>query len=319
MKELINFCAIPGYEEQTAEEIGSLASYLKQNGLAGIELFRYHNESNLFSYKAETVGVHLKFWPFWLDFWRGEGYKKKLLFTDEKAMRDYYFGAITPDEWLEQIRINIRLALEEEPEYLVWHISESDTEEIFTFKFKHTNYEVLQAAAEVYNAVRECVPPSVTVLFENLWWPGLRLTEPEAVAYFFERVRGENTGLILDAGHLLNTNPSLRSEDEGMAYILRILEALGVWRKKIRGIHFNASFSGEYQRSFERSVPLKVTQRQIMKHVSLLDCHQPWRTAKAAALIDLVKPDYLVHELYYADFKELAEFVALQKLALRRG
>ena len=59
----------------------------------------------------------------------------------------------------------------------------------------------------------------------------------------------------------MNTNPSLRSQEEGIEYILRILDGMGSYRDYIRGIHLHYSLSGEYvlqaQRERRRSIPCR--------------------------------------------------------------
>ena len=92
-------------------------------------------------------------------------------FPDEKALTAYY-GACDTDGWLEEIRKNIRAALAEKPEYLVWHVADCTLEEAWTRQFYYTSKDVLRETAAIYNAVSEEVPETVEVLFENIFWPG---------------------------------------------------------------------------------------------------------------------------------------------------
>lgn len=57
---------------------------------------------------------------------------------------------------------------------------------------------------------------------------------------------------MLDTGHLMNTNPELQTEQDGIEYILKTVKALGEDRKLIRGLHLNCSLSGDYVKTFER-------------------------------------------------------------------
>lgn len=50
------------------------------------------------------------------------------------------------------------------------------------------------------------LPPHVALLFENLWWPGLTLKNPKLVAKLLKNVKHPNLGIMLDLGHLMNTN-----------------------------------------------------------------------------------------------------------------
>ena len=116
----------------------------------------------------------------------------KQQFRNIRERNKYFKDAMSCDEWLSVIRRNIGAALAQSPEYLVWHVAEANNEEAFTFEFNYSDREVLTAAADVFNAVCDEIPAHVPVLFENLWWPGLRLTDVRNVKYFFERLHHKN-------------------------------------------------------------------------------------------------------------------------------
>lgn len=137
------------------------------------------------------------------------------------------------EDWIEKIRRNIRAARAEKPEYLVWHVAHCSLDEIWTRRFRYSSHDVLKAVAEVYGAVAEEVPPSVTVLFENIFWPGLYTLEPEEVDYFFSLLPGKNTGIMLDTGHLMNTNPCLVTEEDGARYVKDVVNRLGSMKSLI--------------------------------------------------------------------------------------
>lgn len=90
--------------------------------------------------------------------------------------------------------------------------------EAWTGKFHYTDKEVLFETARIYSLVKNALPSNVTVLFENIFWPGLNALSPENVDYFFSLLGGGNVGLLLDTGHLMNTNPDIR--DERMVQIM---------------------------------------------------------------------------------------------------
>ncbi|NCD08661.1 MAG: hypothetical protein EOL98_04405 [Negativicutes bacterium] len=317
MKQLINYCPVDGHESEFSIPEEKISDFLGGMGLDGIELFIYQNKPFEKSYADHTVGVHLRYWPFWLDFWQPSPESLNANLKSQIKTDNSGLDMQNKEQWLESIRSNITLALQEKPEYLVWHVSNSDNEEIFTFDFKHTDEEVICATAEVFNAVRDVIPDNVIVLFENLWWPGLRLTNREIVKKFFALLETSNTGIMLDTGHLMNTNPDLFDEKDGMAYLCRTVEALGSYKEKIRGIHLSASLSGNYIKSFKRSVPEDKDYIQLMKHVTSIDRHQPWSDAGIGKLLELVQPSYLVHELYYNSFEELAGLVRQQQRLMK--
>lgn len=69
MKELFNFCPVHDMDKEVATYKGNLAGYLADNKLDGVELFVYDDKPFAVDYTKEAVGVHLKFWPCWLDLW----------------------------------------------------------------------------------------------------------------------------------------------------------------------------------------------------------------------------------------------------------
>ena len=313
MKQLINYCPVPGYDNDIPTTDEALKSYLDLTGLDGVELFIYQKQPYAVSYLNNTVGVHLKYWPFWLDFWREEKDFLKKKFVTKENMGEFYFGAENREEWLDAIREHIKVALKEEPEYLVWHVSESDDEEIFTFDFKYSDKEVIEGAAEVYNAVKEIIPRNVKVLFENLWWPGLKLTDKKVVETFFQLIKDDNAGIMLDTGHLMNTNPALKSEEEAAKYLCEVVNDLGNLKDRIKGLHLSCSLSGEYLSSFCRNKPVQADYMEVMNHIINIDRHQAWSTNTIGDLLKMVNPEYVVHELYYNDFSELTELVKKQQ------
>lgn len=250
-------------EEATAELVHRL-------GLDGIENLIYGDEpsSNLFT--SLTVGAHLRFWPRWMDFYLGNTKRYKKQFPDEKALTAYY-GASDTDGWLEEIRKNIRAALAENPEYLVWHVADCTLEEAWTRQFYYTSKDVLRETAAIYNAVSEEVPETVEVLFENIFWPGLCRLLPCEIDYFFSLLKGSNVGLVLDTGHFMNTNPDLETEADGAEYICAMAEKLGSMKKLFRGMHLSCSLSGKYQKSCTAVPPENMDGETVMMHITSID------------------------------------------------
>ena len=214
MKRLISYYRMPGDQEE------QIARIVKAAGLDGVENLIYGSAAAAVPFTHVTKGVHLRYWPYWMDFYRGSEEGLRRVFSSPEEIRRCY-GGLTADAWIDGIRANIRAALAEKPEYLVWHVQESTPEEAWTWKFHYTDEEVLAASAEVYHACADLIPDGVRVLFENIFWPGLFHMEPEKVEYFFRAVDDEaHTGIMFDTGHFMNTNAELQSEEDGARYIL---------------------------------------------------------------------------------------------------
>ena len=217
-KHLFNYCTIDWYENDMLAKGTTLRDFNKEFGLDGIEQFIYTMERPGKSYKDLTTGVHLNYWPYWMDFWLKKAKRLKQQFRNVIERNQYFRDAFSREEWLSVIRRNIGAGLTEAPEYMVWHVAEANNEEIFTWEFNYSDREVLLASADVFNSIADEIPENVTVLFENLWWPGLRLTDPRNVKYFFERIERKNVGIMIDTGHLMNTNARLKNEAEAADY-----------------------------------------------------------------------------------------------------
>lgn len=313
MKELINFCPVHGYDGEIRLYPGGIEGYLKDNELDGIELYVYGTEHPDTVYAGSSVGVHLKYWPCWMDFWLGDEHELERNHKSRQARREYFNGASTREQWLDVIRMNIRAALAMQPEYLVWHVSHAGMEEVFSYDFKYTDTQVIKATIEVVKEIKGCIPQNVKILFENLWWPGLKLTNPSVVEKLFDGLAMDNAGIMLDTGHLMNANISLRNESEGVNYIKRVIGALGSFRELIRGVHLNCSLSGAYQSRCGKPMEKSSELKKIMEHIMKIDQHKIFRNTVLSGLLAQLGPEYLVHELYYDSFTELSEYLKIQR------
>lgn len=321
MKQLTNYCSVLNYEQEIEVYPAGITGYCKDNGLDGVELYLYDWEAVKEAYKLATVGVHLKYWPSWMDFWHNNNARLERLFPDKNSLRIFLGGADTKEQWLEVIRRNIESALLYEPEYLVWHVSECDYENIYTWNFTYNSNQVLQSTVEVFREVAECIPDNVQVLFENLWWPGLRLTDPLSTGRFFDSIYKsghENVGIMLDTGHLMNTNPMLRTEAEGIQYVINVGKNLGSLKKLVQGFHLSCSLSGEYQKRIisqtraNKDWHFTTDGLATMQHITSIDQHKPFREASLSPLVEFYEPRYINHELYYDDMHQLAELLKVQ-------
>ncbi|MDQ0203542.1 hypothetical protein J2S01_001258 [Pectinatus haikarae] len=315
MKNLLNYCVIKWYENDLAARNIRLEEYLRRYGLDGIEQLIYGTHIPIPDYSKSTVGVHLAYWPYWLDFWRGNITVVEGQFKNKQEKLRYFGGAVNKSEWLSVIRKNIKIALRQSPEYLVWHVAECRPAEMYTFSFSYNDDEVLEAAAEVFNCIDECIPDDVSVFFENLWWPGLRLLDKKSVCRFFSLIKKKNVGIMLDTGHLLNTDSKIENEKQAVEYIASRISALGAEAGRIKGVHLNCSLSGKYQQSFGHCAPQCMDPHILLKHVVAIDQHMPFTHTGIKRILKMIKPDYLVNELNYKNFSQLDILLAKQLTA----
>ena len=295
-----------------------LEAFLNHHHLDGMEMmFCEPWDPNV--HKKEWVqGVHLRFWPSWLDFWHGD--KEELLrqFGSEEEIKACY-GALTREGWLNVYRKNIRDAKLAGAKYVVFHVSQARIAEVFNWQFHFADQQIIEATIEVVNALAADIPDNMEILFENLWWPGLTLKDQELTALLLDKVKHPSVGIMLDSGHLMNTTQQLKTQEDGIKYILETIEGLGAYKHYIHGIHLHYSLSGEYiKRSREERVA-KCTMNEVMNHVLKIDQHLPFSTPDVGKLIDYIKPKYVVHEFMYTSLEDWSQKIKIQQQALQEN
>lgn len=317
MKESFNFCPFPGTESLLEGWPGHLPGFLKDHGLDGIELQVWDREPYPAPY-PETIGVHLRHWPFWMDFWLDDREELARNHASADTMKAWFMGAENRDGWVEAIRANIAASLTYRPEYLVWHVTHCGLDESYHRRFRYSSEQIIDSTVELFRLVSDAIPDSVTVLFENLWWNGLTLLDPAITDRLFSGISRSNVGIMLDTGHLMNCNWELKDEGQAVAFLLDTVRNMGEAKSLIRGMHLSCSLSGEYQRSCLPLGQPGFDMMKIFRHIAQIDRHQPFTEAPLKALLGEVKPDWLVHELFYSSLPQLSDFLKQQKALLLR-
>ena len=249
-----------------------------------------------------AAGYHLTFWPDWLDLWLGDRAALDAKFGG-RAVWTAYYGGDDRESLLRAWRADLDRALALGAPYAVFHVADASIEEQFLYRYRHSDEEVADAAAQALNLLLKGERRPFALLLENQWWPGLRFTDPRLTARLLDRVQWPDTGLMLDTGHLLCTDPSLRTQAEGADYILRQLRAHGSLAKAVRGLHLHQSLSGDYVRAHTGALPPDLAEDYLARyaqnyaHVLQIDRHQPWTDPAVRAVVEAAAPQWLVHEL----------------------
>ena len=296
----------------------TLPTILRVHELDGIEFMLCAPWDSAMYPLAYIKGVHLLFWPTWLDFWRGDRTALIEEFGSEENVRAYY-GSLDVADWVERWKENLRRTAECQPQYLVLHVAHNRTSEMYTRAFAATDEEVIRATIELVNEIACEIPEGCKLLFENLWWPGLTLCQPHLAAMLLEEVNYPAVGFMLDTGHLMNTNFDLRSEADGAAYVTKIYRNLGAVGKYVYGLHLHQSLSGSYVREMMRrhaGACDPLDWQTAMEYVMRVDRHEPFRTEAARRILDAVQPDYLVHEFLQRSRTDWEQKIRTQKRAL---
>lgn len=273
--------------------------------------------------KQIVKGVHLSFYPMWLDFWRGNEEKLKTLFASADEMVRYYKGE-KPEDMVTNYRIQYERAKQLEAEYMVFHVSHVLPEDTFTYSFDYSDEEVMQAAIELINAAFPKEKEGPLLLLENLWWPGLNYKNPKLTKWFIEQIHYSNKGYLVDISHLILNHSQIGTEKEAYAYVKKTIDALGETKKWIKGVHLNKALPKRYM-SRDHSYLLKQYKetkdsRQklalLKKHINALDGHIPFDHPIAKEIVEMIAPIYCVYETAPSSRYELAYYIKKQNEAL---
>ena len=297
---------------------GALSSFLASEGLDGIELLPC-GPWNPALHPAELVrGVHLRYWPSWAVFFLGDEAVLRREFPRPEDVRAYY-GADRPEEWLSLLRDHIREAVEPKPEYLVFHVADAPSYGLYSRQFPYDDAKVADTAVSLLNEVTDALPEDCWLLLENLWWPGLTLTDPEIAERLLLGLRHRRTGFMLDVGHLMHTELSLSDEEEAADYVVDVYRRLGSLGEAVKGLHLHQSLTGDFVRRMMRehageSGPL--SPEACMDYVLTMDAHLPFRSMAARRIVEEVRPDYLVHEFMPVSREDWEGKIRTQRRAL---
>ena len=320
MLELVNLSNdITDTEGLLGGNPAQLASFLQRHHLDGIEFMCCAPWDKSFHQPDIIKGFHLWFWPSWLDFWL-ENEQALLREFDSWEKVESCFGA-SREAWLDRWEANFQQAADCGAEYAVFHVAQARSSEIRCRSFAYSSAQVIEAVLDIINQLTARLPSEMALLYENLWWPGLDLTLPALVHELLAGTQ-HKCGIMLDTGHLMNTNTRLCCESQAADYILRIVDSLGSAAGSIQGVHLHTSFSGEYvekERQRHNQPEYNLSAGEILDYVLKVDRHQPFRTAAARRIVDAVQPRYLVHEFVPENYEDWEnKLVQQQKVLYRR-
>ena len=292
------------------------------DGFDGVELMVCGEDERNLIRPENVVGLHMSSFYCWLDFWQGNMDRCLQEFGTEETVRAYY-GGETRQALIDRFRADLVNARKYGAEYMVYHVADSNSVETLTGRYAHTDEEVIDAVCDLINAALDGVTDGPMLLLENLWEPGLTFTRPEMTARLLKGIRYPNKGIMLDTGHLLHTDLSLRTQKEGLAYIHRNLDAHGELCRTIRGIHLNQSLTGAYMKRVRKYPPILSADYsekswQLFEYVFQADQHKPFVAPGVRELIGRIAPDYLTFEFISNDLNQHKTMLRRQWAALKR-
>lgn len=327
MKRLMNLSTHPKDLERFGEYPDALKAFMDRHELQGTEVIHYGPWDANSLPSSMIYGVHMSFWPIWLDFWINNQVELHAEFEDKETWVQYY-GGDSQDALVSAYGSELKSAFEMGAEYCVFHVSHTSLKQCYTYGFLEENFHALSKTiigcfAELINSVlghlEGQIPHGFKILFENQWWPGLTLTSSDLAQFLLDQVQYPFTGFVLDTGHLMNTNLNLSSEADALAYMQETLEALGPLKDRILAIHLNSSLSGEYLKEALKNPSLyDETPRffdryfSAFSHIGKIDQHQVFKDSGINGFIQGINPEYLVLEFMTGTLDEAEQMIGEQ-------
>ena len=302
---------------------------LKREGIDGLECLWIPGEKDKTLPDDMLIGCRLSIVDDWYDFMKKDTPELLRRYSTWHRVQMCYSG-IHPFNLLVAYRQNLEEAIAGNVQYVVYEVANVTSEEFWTYEWQHDDYAILDATIEIINRLLRNVEPTFDFLLQNSWWPGFTFTDPKLTEYLLSHIDYPRVGIMLDTGHLMNTDTSIRSQEEGAEYILSQYRAHGELGKNVLGLNFNQSISGAYAKA--SCLPLDAIPKEflvpdcedgeIMQQIRLryIDQKKAWSSPVAGLIIDEIEPKYLCHAFYYCDsmmpfFKQLKQ----QKTAIEEG
>ncbi|WP_294093760.1 TIM barrel protein [uncultured Cetobacterium sp.] len=231
---MITFSFIP--KENEFENFKTIYNQLREKGISGIETI-IGDHLDFSEYKNYPIkGVHLLYYPTWLEFWKGDWKKVKEDFYDDEGIKNYY-RSFKKNILIETFKEQFENAKKIDAEYMVFHVSHVRPKDIFQFDFQYTDLEVLDECIKIVNEVFKGEGP--LLLFENLPWPGLNFRDYELTRYFIQKVKYKNKGFLLDFSHLICLEREVTNFEEANKFIIDRIGKMKELKDYIFGLHVN--------------------------------------------------------------------------------
>lgn len=323
---LTNIASSSRYLQWFEQDWRRIADFTKKNRLDGVELIIHHDEPDLDAIPPNLVqGLHLTYWPVCLDFLRQDQEALLRQFGNAENIQLYYEG-LTPQCMMDRYRYELKIARQLKVKYVVFHVGHVELSHIYQREFPYHDREVLDAFVDLINEIFPAEDQGMTLLCENLWWPGLNFLDPGETKRFMDKIQYPNKGFMLDIGHLMITNPQLKNGQEAGNYILETIKNLGDGKDWIKGIHLNMALCGDYVRQDHRGKAAKLAQiediwerfLEARDHILNIDLHVPFDDPSIQEVIDFIRPLYVVFEVEPKNLQEFQHFIAIQNQALGR-
>jgi len=314
MKHLFSHSVYRDFEN--APETKDVVSSLNKIGADGIELLTAYFDIDQ-DFKAISPGVHL---PYATDLYSAwVGVNDPTWMTDDES-RFIHYGK-DRDSVVKNVRSVIAYASKISPQYGVFHAGSVHLDDVFSKTCRHKDENVLKGLAEMMNIVVSEFKgnePPFTILFENLWWSGLKLLDDKEFRLLEDNLEFDNWGFCLDTGHMMNALGTCYEENEAISQLLNVFERYSdELIDRVKTMHLQLSTSAEYTSApypkIDMSLPQKERMTKAYGHVSKIDQHRQFTSKRCTELVNYISPDFVTHELSALEWDKRLSFFASQR------
>ena len=140
-----------------------LRHFYESFSLSGLEVMPLGEDPQHLVEKDMVVGVHLRCITDWMD-------------LDQAMLLSHY-------------RRDLDYARRIQAEYVALHVTQVSYGESLTYEMRHSDAEVVDAAAAFINELLDGQDYPFWFLMENLWWPGLNMLDADITSRLLSKVR----------------------------------------------------------------------------------------------------------------------------------
>ena len=263
----------------------------------------------------KIYGAHSVFFNYWYDLWTDDTDTLIENLGSEEDIGKYY-GTADKNILVDTLRDSIIQASDLGAKYCVVHISDCALREAFTRQYKRTDREIADAMCDIIHEACSGID-APRILAENLWVPGMTMKDPEIVKRVLDNLSDLDAGIMLDTGHIMNSDMKLRSIDEACDYIEEIIDINRDIRDRILGVHLSQSLSGEYamahmQDVFDGTVTFEDRNMALFEYISNIDQHVPFACERVPDILSRIDPQQVTFEFITRTRDQLEEYLQEQ-------
>lgn len=263
-----------------------------------------------------VIGVHLPFFNSWMDLYNKNYAALDMEYGNRKVWQQFY-GGDNFDCIYNMLEQQMDFAQKLNAKYVVLHVCEIGTTETLTGRHKYSHKEIILAVCNIVNKLTRGKNYSFYILLENLWWQGFTFTDVKMTEFMLNNIDYKNKGIMLDIGHLMNTNKDISNWDEAADYIIKNVNNHKNVIDFVKGVHLHGTLEGNFAKEFYKN-KVHIEQdyykrfKQSYDYVLRVDAHKPFASNRVKEIIDAINPEFMVYEFAADDMEKKLEMNLLQ-------